>query len=143
LVRNSYPKKITYVFFPLPGDGSEAAFKKVPTFSCLPKVGTILRVYDVVPPNTKNDLKEAFDAAVQYLKAKGLTKVCKPSLIMLSSFPSGEWALKKLQFKRSGHIEACFCYSRQFHRLNRFPFRLTRPSISPASLLWHILVLRI
>lgn len=74
LVRNSYPKKITYVFFPLPGDGSEAAFKKVPTFSCLPKSVRALAIDDVVPPNTKNDLKEAFDAAVQYLKAKGLTK---------------------------------------------------------------------
>lgn len=73
-----------------------------------------LAIDDVVPPNTKNDLKEAFDAAVQYLKAKGLTKVCKPSLIMLSSFPSGEWALKKCCFAIIGFncssVYSCECF---------------------------------
>ncbi|WKX91683.1 hypothetical protein Q1695_010036 [Nippostrongylus brasiliensis] len=71
LVRNSYPKKVTYVFFPLP---RETAQKKSPTFSCLPKSVRALSVDDVLPPDSKNDLREAFNAAIKYLSMKGLPR---------------------------------------------------------------------
>ncbi|WKX91684.1 hypothetical protein Q1695_010036 [Nippostrongylus brasiliensis] len=76
LVRNSYPKKVTYVFFPLP---RETAQKKSPTFSCLPKSVRALSVDDVLPPDSKNDLREAFNAAIKYLSMKGLPRVEVPT----------------------------------------------------------------
>ncbi|KAK6729847.1 hypothetical protein RB195_006728 [Necator americanus] len=74
LVRNSYPKKVTYVFFPLPSTDVPEALKKAPTFSCLPKHIRALTIDDVLPPSSKNDLKNAVKLAKQYLKTRGLTR---------------------------------------------------------------------
>ncbi|KIH61747.1 hypothetical protein ANCDUO_07977 [Ancylostoma duodenale] len=74
LVRNSYPKKVTYVFFPLPSPDVSEALKKAPTFSCLPKHVRALSLDDVLPSSSKNDLKNAVKLAKQYLKSKGLTR---------------------------------------------------------------------
>ncbi|EYC13466.1 hypothetical protein Y032_0043g726 [Ancylostoma ceylanicum] len=74
LVRNSYPKKVTYVFFPLPSADVSEALKKAPTFSCLPKHVRALSLDDVLPSSSKNDLKNAVKLAKQYLKSKGLTR---------------------------------------------------------------------
>ncbi|KHJ94507.1 hypothetical protein OESDEN_05556 [Oesophagostomum dentatum] len=74
LVRNSYPKKVTYIFFPLPPLDNPEALKKVPTFSCLPKHVRSLAVDDILPSSSKNDLKNAFKLAKQYLINKGLTR---------------------------------------------------------------------
>ncbi|WKX96211.1 hypothetical protein Q1695_012563 [Nippostrongylus brasiliensis] len=71
MVRNSYPKKVTYVFFPLP---RETAQKKSPTFSCLPESVRALSVDDILPPDSRNDLREAFNAAIKYLSMKGLPR---------------------------------------------------------------------
>ncbi|VDL77521.1 unnamed protein product [Nippostrongylus brasiliensis] len=76
MVRNSYPKKVTYVFFPLP---RETAQKKSPTFSCLPESVRALSVDDILPPDSRNDLREAFNAAIKYLSMKGLPRVEVPA----------------------------------------------------------------
>ncbi|KJH43925.1 hypothetical protein DICVIV_10061, partial [Dictyocaulus viviparus] len=74
LVRNSYPKKITYVFFPLPYDDSEGTSKKVPTFSCHPKAVRALTLNDILPSTSNADLKEAYNFATQYLRDRELTR---------------------------------------------------------------------
>ncbi|VDM58863.1 unnamed protein product, partial [Angiostrongylus costaricensis] len=75
LVRNSYPKKITYTFFPLPSNHPELWSKKVPTFSCHPKAVRALTLNDVLPSTSKSDLREAYSFAKQYLKERELTRV--------------------------------------------------------------------
>ncbi|KAJ1350564.1 hypothetical protein KIN20_006378 [Parelaphostrongylus tenuis] len=74
LVRNSYPKKITYIFFPLPSNHPDLWSKKVPTFSCHPKAVRALTLNDVLPSKSTTDLKEAYNYATQYLKERELTR---------------------------------------------------------------------
>nr|CDJ95779.1 Mitochondrial substrate solute carrier domain containing protein [Haemonchus contortus] len=83
LVRNSYPKKVTYIFFPLPrSEASENSSKKTPTFSCQPKAVRALSIDDVLPSHSTTDLIEAFEAAIEYLNKKGLpTGSAAPRLI--------------------------------------------------------------
>ncbi|CAJ0592677.1 unnamed protein product [Cylicocyclus nassatus] len=87
LVRNSYPKKVTYVFFPLPSSEVSEALKKAPTFSCLPKHVRALTIDDVLPSTSKNDLKNAFRLAKQYLKSKDLTRGSAAPLYFPKSTP--------------------------------------------------------
>ncbi|WKY00514.1 hypothetical protein Q1695_014951 [Nippostrongylus brasiliensis] len=90
IVRNSYPKKVTYVFYPLP---RETAQKKSPTFSCLPESVRALSVDDILPPDSKNYLREAFNAAIKYLSMKGLPR--KNTYSVFCDCSSKDFLLKK------------------------------------------------
>lgn len=87
LVRNSYPKKITYVFFPLPSSHPELLSRKVPTFSCHPKAVRALTLNDILPSTCKTDLKEAYSFAAQYLKERELTRGSAAPLHYFDVYP--------------------------------------------------------
>uniref|UniRef100_A0A915ABJ5 PWWP domain-containing protein n=1 Tax=Parascaris univalens TaxID=6257 RepID=A0A915ABJ5_PARUN len=67
MVRCVYPKKVTYVFLPLP-EGKEA---KTPVFSCLPNKVHLFSPEDTLPKDANSDMQRAFEAAMNIVKQKG------------------------------------------------------------------------
>ncbi|CAD6198899.1 unnamed protein product [Caenorhabditis auriculariae] len=70
LVQHVYPKKITYVFFPVPKDEG----KKSMTFSSPPKAIFALKIDENLESKSSKELVEAFKDAVKYLKEKGIDR---------------------------------------------------------------------
>nr|CAC70153.1 hypothetical protein [Brugia malayi] len=68
LVRCVYPKKVTYTFLPT----DESSNLKSSIFSCPPQKLRLLTGSEPLPAGAKNDMKEAYKAALEILKKNGL-----------------------------------------------------------------------
>ncbi|VDM91307.1 unnamed protein product [Litomosoides sigmodontis] len=67
LVRCVYPKKVTYTFLPI----DESSNLKSSIFSCPPQKLRLLTGNEPLPADAKNDMKEAYKAALEILKKNG------------------------------------------------------------------------
>uniref|UniRef100_A0A9J2PYL4 PWWP domain-containing protein n=1 Tax=Ascaris lumbricoides TaxID=6252 RepID=A0A9J2PYL4_ASCLU len=76
MVRCVYPKKVTYVFLPLP----EEKEAKTPVFSCLPNKVHLFSPEDTLPKDANTDMQRAFEAAMNIVKQKGQTAPPRPRI---------------------------------------------------------------
>jgi hypothetical protein len=64
VVKNVYPKKVTYFFLPEPQKG------KPPTFKTTPKSACLFKDSDTLPGNASKDLQEAYKAAIGIMRGE-------------------------------------------------------------------------
>ncbi|VDP18242.1 unnamed protein product [Onchocerca flexuosa] len=86
LVRCVYPKKVTYTFLPI----DESSNLKSSIFSCPPQKLRLLTGNEPLPAGAKNDMKEAYKAALEILKKSGLLSADHQMSEELSTFKASE-----------------------------------------------------
>uniref|UniRef100_A0A8R1TN36 PWWP domain-containing protein n=1 Tax=Onchocerca volvulus TaxID=6282 RepID=A0A8R1TN36_ONCVO len=86
LVRCVYPKKVTYTFLPI----DETSNSKSSIFSCPPQKLRLLTGNEPLPAGAKNDMKEAYKAALEILKKSGLLSADHQMSEELSTFKASE-----------------------------------------------------
>ncbi|VDK55127.1 unnamed protein product [Anisakis simplex] len=89
VVRNIYPKKITYVFLPLPEDQA----LKAPVFNCPPSKVHLFSQDDTLPANADAAMKEAFEEALKLAKERG--QMAPPRPVISSASRNGSSSTKK------------------------------------------------
>ncbi|KAM3720825.1 DNA mismatch repair protein [Dirofilaria immitis] len=86
LVRCVYPKKVTYTFLPV----DESSNLKSSIFSCPPQKLRLLTGNEPLPAGAKNDMKEAYKAALEILKKNGLLSADHQMSEELAAFKPSE-----------------------------------------------------